>query len=89
MDVLNDNKMFYIKKDDKILAYISYELENNVINILSTFVDESLRGQGVAKILMQKVIEFTMKNNYKIIPTCSYAKKYLLNENLNDLIYYE
>ena len=89
MNVLNDNKKFYIKENDKILAYISYEIENNVINILSTFVDESLRGKGIAKILMQKVIEFTKKNNYKIIPTCSYAKKYLLNEHLNDLIYYE
>ena len=37
MNVLNDNKKFYIKENDKILAYISYEIENNVINILSTF----------------------------------------------------
>ena len=33
-----------------------------------------MRGQGIAKQLLEKVIELAKNNNAQIIPTCSYAK---------------
>lgn len=88
MEIKHNNQKFYIEKDNVIIAYIYYEFYNeNVINVLSTVVDESLRGQGVAKKLMEEVILFAQKNNYKIIPTCSFAKKYLSDKKELNIIY--
>lgn len=39
----------------------------------STFVDPSLRGQGVAKKLLDRLVDYARENNVKIRPTCSYV----------------
>ncbi|MDO5062191.1 MAG: GNAT family N-acetyltransferase [Peptostreptococcaceae bacterium] len=38
-----------------------------------TFVDSSLRGQGVAAKLVQAVVEKARAEGKKIVPVCSYA----------------
>ena len=38
-----------------------------------TFVDESLRGQGVAGKLVEAVVEKARREGAKIVPVCSYA----------------
>ena len=40
------------------------------------FVDESLRGQGVAGKLMQAVVDYAKAQGKQISPTCSYAVKW-------------
>ena len=41
----------------------------------STFVDPSLRGQGIAKRLLDKLADFARENDLKIRPLCSYVVK--------------
>ena len=72
----NNNKI-YLEANNKIIAEIEYEEKNNAYIITHTYVDESLRGQGIAKQLVEQVIEEAKKNNKEIIATCSYAKKIL------------
>lgn len=72
----NNNKI-YLEDNNKIIAEIEYEEKNNAYIITHTFVDESLRGQGIAKQLVEQVIEEAKKNNKEITATCSYAKKIL------------
>ncbi|OTG62661.1 GNAT family N-acetyltransferase [Acinetobacter silvestris] len=38
-----------------------------------TWVDDSLRGQGVARQLLDVLVVFAREHNLKIIPTCSYV----------------
>lgn len=64
-------------EDNKQLAIIEYTDNNNTYTIYHTFVNESLRGQGIAKILVEKVIEEANKNKKQVVATCSYAKKIL------------
>jgi predicted GNAT family acetyltransferase len=39
-------------------CFLSYELENKVINMNHTFVNEDLRGKGFGAILVDKALEF-------------------------------
>lgn len=79
MELKKCNNKIYIESDDnKILAEIDYEKqENNVYNIYHTFVDESLRGQGIASKLVEQAVNDIKSKGGKVTATCSYAKKWL------------
>ena len=38
-----------------------------------TWVDNSLRGQGVARQLLDALVAFAREKQLKIVPTCSYV----------------
>ena len=60
------------------IAEIEFEeLEENVFNIYHTFVDESLRGQGIASKLVDMAVEEIKSRGGKVQATCSYAKRWL------------
>lgn len=79
MEFIKGNSKIYIKgNDNKVLAEIDYEKqENNVYNIYHTFVDESLRGQGIASKLVEQAVNDIKNKGGKATATCSYAKKWL------------
>lgn len=82
--ILNKDSIQYVE-DNKVLAEVVFPLtDTNVITITKTFVDSSLRGQGIASKLMLDVIDYAKKNNYKIKATCSYAASYF-SKNKCDL----
>lgn len=65
---------FLTDTDNQRLAEMTYQYHNaNTIAIDHTFVDPSLRGQGVAKQLFDAGTQFARENQLKIIPICSYA----------------
>lgn len=50
---------------------------NGDVDIEHVFVDPSLRGQGMATITMEKVVEYLRSNHKKAIASCSYANAWL------------
>ena len=65
---------FFIEKDCKELAEITYTLsENNVLTIDHTEVGDELRGQKVGYVLVQHVVDHAREKNLKIIPMCPFA----------------
>lgn len=75
--IVKEGKIYY-EQDGRILAEIEFEkINENTYNIYHTFVDESLRGQGVASKLVQKAVEEIKKRNGNVEATCSYAKSWL------------
>lgn len=56
------------------IAEISYVWRGDTtIDANHTWVDDSLRGQGVARLLLDTLVDFSREKNLKIIPTCSYV----------------
>lgn len=51
---------------------------NNVWNIIHTEVDLSYQGQGIARKLVESVIENAENQNKTLIADCSYAKKVIV-----------
>lgn len=72
-----ENKTLYIV-NDKIMGEVTYPYVNEeVVDINHTFVDNSLRGQGVADKMLEEVFKYLKDNNKKAICTCSYAKLWI------------
>lgn len=79
----------YEKESNRAVAFIDnvevgecvYEVGDNVWNIIHTEVDSTYQGQGIAKKLVECIIENAKKENKKLIASCSYAK--IVLERLN------
>lgn len=59
--------------DGQVLARLLWEEEHKTYHILSTFVDPSLRGKGVAGKLMEAFMERIKNKDVEVVPVCSYA----------------
>jgi len=63
------------------------DVKDGFVDINHTFVDESLRGQGIAGKLMVEVAEQLRKENKKAIPTCPYAVGWFSkNKDYDDIL---
>ena len=61
----------------KEVARIDFpSISGSVVDIRRTFVDESLRGKGIAARLMKTVADKVRKEGKKVRPSCSYAVKW-------------
>ena len=69
-----DNRIYMNDEKGNVIAEVTFpNLDDNIDH---TFVDDSLRGQGIAAKLMLEVIDYAKSNNKKIKATCSYAVKW-------------
>lgn len=76
-DIKLKDDLFYMGDINNPKAYIKIERDDDGdLGVVSTFVDNSLRGQGIAGKLTQEVIAYAEKENLKIIPVCPYTVKY-------------
>ncbi|MDO4669341.1 MAG: GNAT family N-acetyltransferase [Butyricicoccus pullicaecorum] len=79
-------KMDFKKKTGRIwlenqngeeIAFVAFASRTeDTIEITSTVVDSSLRGQGVAGKLIDALTQELRSKGQKAIPTCSYAQKW-------------
>lgn len=75
---IKEENRIYLKNDnDKVVAEINFEKQGDSYNIYHTFVDETLRGQGIASKLMKQVVNYLKSKNVKITASCSYANRWL------------
>lgn len=62
---------------DKEVGYLTYSIDNGTLDIEHTVVDPSMRGQGIARKLVEKADEFTKAEGLRIAASCSYAANVL------------
>lgn len=68
------NRIFASDDSGKCIAEVLFpEISENVYDITHTFVDDSLRGQGVAAELVKRAVEDIRKRGGNIRTSCSYA----------------
>jgi predicted GNAT family acetyltransferase len=74
MDIKHALNMVYMGDEASPIAKLVWKpLEGDVILATETFVDPSLRGQGVAKKLLDETVSYARQNGLKIKPKCSYV----------------
>lgn len=84
--IIKEDKIELIQ-EDKVVGKIEFVKDDNELTITHTIVNPLFRGQGIAKILMEKVIELAKEKGLKIIPVCSYATSYFeKNPEYNGLL---
>ena len=75
--VAESNRVFCEDAQGKLLAERTFpDIGYHVVNLSHSFVDESVRGQGVASMLLVEAAVQIRKSGKKVIPTCSYAVKW-------------
>lgn len=71
------NKIYLNDENDHMTAVVTFpKVKDNIVNIDHTYVDNSLRGQGIAGKLMEETVTQLRKNNQKATLSCSYAVKW-------------
>ncbi|HEY1845415.1 MAG TPA: GNAT family N-acetyltransferase [Buttiauxella sp.] len=76
MEILEGNNSFYVNDADgnRVAEVVFVPTGEHLTIIEHTDVDESLKGQGVGKQLVARVVERMRRENRKIIPLCPFAK---------------
>lgn len=83
LEIKKGNLKFYIGEDESnALAKITFIHKDNNIVIEHTIVSDALKGQGVARTLVDAVVAYAKEENIKIIPVCDYAKKVLTQDEM-------
>uniref|UniRef100_A0A8C2WY02 Protein NATD1 n=1 Tax=Cyclopterus lumpus TaxID=8103 RepID=A0A8C2WY02_CYCLU len=72
--VLNVNHVVKEKNCAVLLYRFTGEKE---VDLMSTFVPEAFRGQGVAALLSQAAMDFLVEDDLKAHVSCWYIKKYI------------
>ncbi len=74
---LLDNKIVYMI-DNTEKGVLEFRINGNQADIYHTYVDDDLRGQGIASRLVEMVFDYFDKNNYEVKCSCSYARNWAL-----------
>ena len=66
---------FYIDKAGQRVAEMTYSRTNATMIIIDhTEVDDSLRGEGVGRQLLEAVVAWARSSGTKVLPLCPFAK---------------
>lgn len=79
----------FIKEENRAVVYdnkieigeCEFIESENIWNIIHTKVDSKYQGQGIAKKLVENVIENSKIYNKNVVAECSYAKKVIDSNN--------
>ena len=76
--ITEDNRIYMNDDAGKMLAEITFpKTGDNEYTIDHTFVDDSLRGQGIASKLVQAAVDEISSRGAELKATCSYAVKWI------------
>lgn len=73
VELEGDAFAFQHEQDGKMLAEITWTMLGDVMAVDHTFVSPDLRGQGVAKKLLDRAAAYAREKEYKMEPICSYV----------------
>ena len=73
IDLGGDAFAFRYEEDGKMLAEITWTILGDVMVMDHTFVSTELRGQGVAKKLLDRAADYAREQELKMEPVCSYV----------------
>ncbi|MGN6714847.1 hypothetical protein SAMN02745136_04153 [Anaerocolumna jejuensis DSM 15929] len=89
MDFKHETNRIYLEDAaGKMVAEVTFpDVNENSVEINHTFVDDSLRGQGVAGKLMEELVKRLRTEGKTAVLTCSYAISWFeKNKGNEDLI---
>jgi uncharacterized protein len=63
--------------DDEVVGYIAYHLEDGLITLVHTEVDEAVEGQGVGSRLVAATLDDIRSRKLSVEPICPFVRGYL------------
>jgi predicted GNAT family acetyltransferase len=82
------HRIFVKDEQGKVIINATFPFyKEGIVVVDHTYVDPSLRGQGIASQLMHEVYKHTKSLGYKVVATCPYAVVWFKkHKDLNDII---
>ncbi|MBS7344096.1 MAG: N-acetyltransferase [Caryophanon sp.] len=68
-----DEKAIEYTQDGRMLGEITWFLRDQTMVMDHTYVSNELRGQGIAKKLLDEAASYAREHNYKMQAVCSYV----------------
>ncbi|MGL5149335.1 MAG: GNAT family N-acetyltransferase [Clostridium sp.] len=82
--IFEEDKIYSKDENGELMAEVTFTHEGDEeININHVYVNEKLRGQGVAGEAMKKAVEYLRIEKLRATATCSYANTWL-KRNINE-----
>ncbi len=81
----NEPECKYEYHIDGHIAYITYDDQDGNMHLTHTIVPDELAGKGLAKQLLEDVLEQIRKDGKKAVAQCSYIVKYQEKNPDNDI----
>lgn len=69
-------RIFSLDASGRLIAEVTFPAVDGVAHIDHTFVDDALRGQGVAGALLAAAAQQIRSEGYRAKPVCTYAVKW-------------
>ena len=83
--VLNDKdqrfELTLPESKDKAFIEFEWSQDKKALDLVHTFVPESLRGKGIAAVLAKAAFEYAKTKQLKVIPSCSYLSETFVPKN--------
>ncbi|AQL56657.1 GNAT family N-acetyltransferase [Abyssicoccus albus] len=76
LNIQHIDRKFYIGTESEREAELDYEVKDQTLIATHTYVSSNRRGEGIAKALVEALIEYAREHGYKIQPVCSYVVDY-------------
>ena len=79
---------FFMEQGGRTLAELIYEMDDQGYAVLEhTHIDEALRGQGVARRLVDAAVAWARRTGTRVVPVCSYARAiFARDRSLSDVL---
>lgn len=62
---------------DEYMAYLSYEISENIFLVRGVFVPDELGGKGLGRKLSVEAYDYANSKRYKIVSNCWFFSKFL------------
>jgi predicted GNAT family acetyltransferase len=74
-----DHSRFVLFDDSEFVGEVSYEIEGDLMLLLSAEVPREIRGQGYGKIVVRKTLEHIRDNGSpRVQPVCPFIAKFMM-----------
>jgi len=88
--IYEENRIWLKDINGNLVAEVTFpNVSADVVTINHTFVDDSLRGQGIAGKLLEAVVDTLKTENKKAYSTCSYASTWFKKHPEYDYLHLE
>ena len=77
MEFQREPGRIYAEEEGRVIAEVTFPDRDGAADIDHTFVDDSLRGQGVAGELVRRAVALLTEQGKQVTATCSYAVHWL------------
>ena len=86
--IVEENEIYLLDENKNKIAFVKFVCKNdNLVLVTSTYVSDTLRGQGVAGKLMNELYKLLKRTNKKAELLCSYAISWFeKNDDKQDIL---